>query len=49
MEALKKLNPKEVRFVPASDATYEVVSATLAAYEKVGVNASTGLVGYEKE
>ncbi len=49
MVALKNLNPKEVRFVPASDTSYEAVSATLEAYQKAGINAFTGVVGYEKE
>jgi hypothetical protein len=49
MEALKKLHPKEVRFVPAPGVNYDVVRATLEAYQKSGIEAFTGFIGNAEE
>jgi hypothetical protein len=49
MAALKRLNPKEVRFVLAPEVTYESVSAALEAYQKSGIDAFTGFVGNVRE
>lgn len=47
MEALKKLNPKAVHFVPVPGVPYEAVYAALEAYQKSGIQARTGFVGNE--
>jgi uncharacterized protein (DUF885 family) len=49
MNALKKLDPKEVRFDPAPGVSYEALRSTLAAYQATGIRASIGLVGNVSE
>jgi hypothetical protein len=45
MQALKKLNPTAVHFVPIQGVSYEDVYAVLDAYRKSGIAAPTGFVG----
>jgi hypothetical protein len=49
MEALKKLNPEEVRFEPKLGTSYKKVSAILRAFRESGIKARTGFAGNVSE